>query len=141
MPIYAINIAEVNVGIVNSCMPVVFVLFKRFTSWSATFLSKIKDITSRRNEPNSRSDASDLRILQYHGIGENELPHPSSGGLTRLRSFIHNINRTKLSAANSSSAASELQTFQSMDYNYHAQLQHSAQLQHNSQLPSSLGKT
>ncbi|KAI0833980.1 hypothetical protein F5Y06DRAFT_301165 [Hypoxylon sp. FL0890] len=42
MPIrYATSIAEINIGTLCSCMPVVFVLFKGFSSWSASWITSL----------------------------------------------------------------------------------------------------
>uniref|UniRef100_A0A0B7KC78 Rhodopsin domain-containing protein n=1 Tax=Bionectria ochroleuca TaxID=29856 RepID=A0A0B7KC78_BIOOC len=117
MPIYGTSVAEINMGIICSCMPVIIILFKGFNSWSTQFLSRIRSSISNSRKFSDRSKDSDIEMLRYEGIEENGLPEVPRGTMTGMRTFMSNFNRTR-----PAKMQTELLTVASADLNYHAQL-------------------
>ncbi|CAH0033774.1 unnamed protein product [Clonostachys rhizophaga] len=117
MPIYGTSVAEINIGIICSCMPVIIILFKGFNSWSTQFLSRIRSSISTSRKFSDRSKDSDIEMLRYEGLEENGLPEVPRGTMTGMRTFMSNFNRTR-----PAKMQTEILTVASADLNYHAQL-------------------
>ncbi|ROV89586.1 hypothetical protein VMCG_09947 [Cytospora schulzeri] len=129
IPIYALNIAEVNVGIVCSCMPVTFVLFKGTLDRSAAWLSGLLHLTTGRTPKPSGANSNGRRDEQIHpqkGADANsqKLPQIPKGTVTGLRSFVRNFGHRDIekSAAHLSTDNIML-TVVSEDYDYHRAIQ------------------
>ncbi|KAI1284151.1 hypothetical protein F5Y07DRAFT_407642 [Xylaria sp. FL0933] len=127
MPIYATNVGEINVGIMSSCMPVIFVLFRSFTTWSVSWVSRLRSVTSRARKQNHSAESGDIQLLHYNNMDESSLPTPPKGALTGLRSFMRNFNRTNPAKTQLTNMSL---TYASADYDYHAQLKQQASNQH-----------
>ncbi|KAK7948806.1 uncharacterized protein PG986_009692 [Apiospora aurea] len=118
-PLYAFCIAEINVGIMCSCMPIVFVHFKGLASSCSSCINKLRYLA-----PNSKRHASgeayDDPKGSYGGLSEHELPPPvQEKGLGGLKSLMRNFNRTERLATQVT--YSEVLTVQSAEYDYHGQ--------------------
>lgn len=95
--------AEINIGIVCSCMPIIFVLFKSMLEKSVSWASKIwsSRSTSRRLGPKSMdlstTGASSSQMNPYKEVGNKQetLPQVPQGTLTGLRSFMRNAGRSR----------------------------------------------
>lgn len=119
--IYEGSIGEVNLGIMCSCMPVIFVLLKGATAWSIAWVSKLRYQISSNRKNDSSGGPSNIRMAQYRDIDSEPLPSVPKARFTRLKSLMRNFERTKPAGTQS-----ELLTFQSSDYNFHEHLKESA---------------
>ncbi|KAJ2996329.1 hypothetical protein NUW58_g1001 [Xylaria curta] len=124
------SVGEINVGIMSSCMPVIFVLFKGFTAWSASWVTRIWSLNSRTRRQKHSTESGDVQMPHYNPIDENNLPVPPKGALTGLKSFMRNFNRTNLAKTQTTNMSL---TQVSVDYDYHAQLKQGASVQHKPQ--------
>ncbi|KAI0204032.1 hypothetical protein F4808DRAFT_366643 [Astrocystis sublimbata] len=124
MPIIAVNTGEINVGIISSCMPVVFVLLRGFTDWCASCVSKLRPDTRNNRIPKEvefghRHD--EMLGCNTSSDEDQDLPTPPKGALTGLKAIMRNFNRTKPAKTQTTNLVSSL-TYVSVDYDYHAQL-------------------
>ncbi|KAK7214246.1 hypothetical protein V2G26_021424 [Clonostachys chloroleuca] len=121
MPIYATCIAEINIGIACSCIPIVFVHFKSLGNLSGSWFSKIRYMSGRKDS-SGRGGSTDKQILDSHEIEMGpaaSLPQVPKGTMTGVRSFMRNFNRTnKLHMTQTG-----LLSVDSLEYTYHDQLQ------------------
>lgn len=119
MPIYAMNVGEINMGIISSSLPVIFVLFRGITAKSLTWMSKL-----RRSRPSQPTGASDVEMLKYQEVGSEKLPAVPKGTLTGLKKWMRNKNRTSPVTETQVTALSTngVLTYVSADYDYHQQL-------------------
>jgi hypothetical protein len=116
------SMSEINLGIACSCMPVVFVLFKGFSSRSASWISRIgSSLVPSNRKSTSRSAASGIRAPEYQKMDDESLPAIQRGTLTGLKDSMRNFNRKK-PATRTIPMGTELMTIRSVDYSYHAQL-------------------
>ncbi|KAK8039616.1 hypothetical protein PG993_008027 [Apiospora rasikravindrae] len=119
-PLYAFCIAEINVGIMCSCMPIVFVHFKGLVSWFSSWFTKLRHLTQKNSKRPASGESDDDLKGSYRGFCEHELPPPvQEKGLRGLKSMMRNFNRTERAA--SRIAYSEVLTVQSTEYDYHGQ--------------------
>ncbi|CAG9945148.1 unnamed protein product [Clonostachys rosea f. rosea IK726] len=120
MPIYATCIAEINIGIACSCIPIVFVHFKSLGSLSGSWFSKIRYMSGRKGS-SGRGGSTDKQILDSHEIemGPAGLPQVPKGTMTGVRSFMRNFNRTNKVHMTQTG----LLSVDSLEYTYHDQLQ------------------
>lgn len=96
-----ISVAEINIGIAASCMPVIFVLFKSSTEKTLTLIAKLWSSATRRSRGRTKSTSSANGNLPgpYQEIENEDLPKVPAAEVTGLRSFLHNIGRTSLVAS------------------------------------------
>lgn len=90
------SVAEVNIGLAASCVPVIFVLFKGSTEKTFLFLTRLWNTATRRSRVRAETRAaSDIPLDPYQETDENNLPGIPRAEVTGLRSFLRNIGRTK----------------------------------------------
>ncbi|KAL2278486.1 hypothetical protein FJTKL_14408 [Diaporthe vaccinii] len=96
MPMFAMNVAEINIGIAASCMSVVFVLFKSSTEKTVLFVTKLWSSVTRRSQGGTKTPggASSISPGPYQEICNKDLPKIPEAEVTGLRSFLRNIGRT-----------------------------------------------
>jgi hypothetical protein len=116
---YPWSVGEINIGIMSSCMPVIFVVFRGFTIWSASWATKIWSLISRGRTQDGLSQASDIQLVRYNEMSGSHLPEVPKGSLTGLKSFMRNFHRTNPVKTQTTTVPL---TYASMDYDYHAQL-------------------
>jgi hypothetical protein len=114
------SIAEINIGIACSCIPIVFVHFKSLGSLSGSWFSKIRYMSGRKGS-SGRGGSTDKQILDSHEIemGPAGLPQVPKGTMTGVRSFMRNFNRTNKVHMTQTG----LLSVDSLEYTYHDQLQ------------------
>ncbi|KAI8950520.1 hypothetical protein F4801DRAFT_590342 [Xylaria longipes] len=132
MPIYAMNIGEINVGIMSSCMPVIFVLFKSFTTWSASWVTKLWSLTSRSQRQNNSTQSNDIQPPHYSMMDERNLPAAPKASLTRLKLLMRNFDRTNPAKTQTTKLSL---AYVSIDYDYHTQLKQQVASQVSPQRP------
>lgn len=112
--------SEINLGIACSCMPVIFVLFKGFSSRPASWISRIGSFVPSYRRSTNPGVTGGIRAPEYQKMEENPLPVQREE-LTGPKSSMRSFNRTR-PATRTMPIATELITMRSADYNYHAQL-------------------
>ncbi|KAH8898416.1 hypothetical protein GQ53DRAFT_817688 [Thozetella sp. PMI_491] len=122
-PLFAYSIGELNLGIACSCVPIIFVHFKGFASWSGAWITKIRYQT-HGTKGNKQADPGDVReiniIADNNFHGQDNLPSIPDGRMKGLKSLLRNFNRTK--PATTQTAMTELLTVESGGYSYHEHL-------------------
>ncbi|ROV92952.1 hypothetical protein VSDG_06388 [Cytospora chrysosperma] len=125
MGIYAMDIAEINSGVVCSCMPVIFVLFKgtldKLVGWLSGLLHLITG-HSRDSSNMGPNGGNDIHITLYKCVdgGGQELPQVPKGTVTGLRSFVRNFGRTDVEKTEGHlSTDGNMLTVVSEVYDYH----------------------
>ncbi|KUI59688.1 hypothetical protein VP1G_06908 [Cytospora mali] len=115
-------VAELNVGLICSCMPVVFVLFRGFAAKTGSMWASVRRWMGTRTRQ-TRSSSNGSFPLDGKYVPPEELPQVPKRALTGLLSFIRG------SISHSQSGKSKVQTQQEshvelrpVDYNYHAYL-------------------
>ncbi|KAI0503201.1 hypothetical protein F5B22DRAFT_652278 [Xylaria bambusicola] len=124
MPIYGTNVGEINVGIMSSCMPVIFVLFRGLTAWCASQVSKLWSLAGLSKRTNGPIEPVDTQPLHDDMSDKKKLPEWPKGTLTGLRSLMRNFNRTNPAKTQT---ANSCVTYDSVDYDYHMQLKKQAE--------------
>lgn len=115
IPVYSLGVAELNAGIICSCMPVVFVLFKGFSN---KFL-RIPSLRYFRSRGRRTAEGQDQLPVS---VPKEKLPQIPKATMTGLRSFIRKAYRSQAPATTQISAYSELNSIGSINDDYHAQL-------------------
>ncbi|KAJ8133118.1 hypothetical protein O1611_g506 [Lasiodiplodia mahajangana] len=93
VPVYATVVAELNIGTICSCMPVVFVLFKNFskavgTKWTSLFRSQGTDSKGKTYK------LEELASLPRNGAEDGSLPPAPYPTLTGVKTFVHQVQYT-----------------------------------------------
>ena len=114
-PANFLSVAELNAGIICSCMPVVFVLFKGFSN---KFL-RIPSLRYFRSRGRRTAEGQDQLPVS---VPKEKLPQIPKATMTGLRSFIRKAYRSQAPATTQISAYSELNSIGSINDDYHAQL-------------------
>lgn len=119
------SIAEINSGVVCSCMPVIFVLFKgtldKLVGWLSGLLHLITG-HSRDSSNMGPNGGNDIHITLYKCVdgGGQELPQVPKGTVTGLRSFVRNFGRTDVEKTEGHlSTDGNMLTVVSEVYDYH----------------------
>lgn len=118
--------SEMNVGIICSCLPVVFATVKGFTTgdiW-ATIARYVKT-RGYRSGASGSDDVGEPKLPSLNtSCDENDLPQIPRGTMTGVRTFIRKAHCSK--SEDSINVTTELHTFSelaSVDDCYHSQLQ------------------
>ncbi|KAI1778155.1 hypothetical protein F4818DRAFT_288001 [Hypoxylon cercidicola] len=111
---YAFTAAELNIGIICSCMPIVCAIFRGSTKtiWWAWVVNVVT--FGRNHGSDGRSSMPD----DHHGIPEERLPQNYKGAIY-LRSLVHKTNHPQPRWVEERAAYNELD---SLDEDYHTQL-------------------
>ncbi|EPE32138.1 hypothetical protein GLAREA_12220 [Glarea lozoyensis ATCC 20868] len=94
---YTLTVVELNVGIVCSCMPIIFVVFKKAVVGN-TFVARLLYYRSRRSGPTTKEEvppSSDPSERVNPGLPPNVLPEVPRPVMTGMRSFIWKGARSK----------------------------------------------
>ncbi|KAG6353475.1 hypothetical protein INS49_005656 [Diaporthe citri] len=96
MPMFAMNVAEINIGIAASCMPVVFVLFRSSMEKTILFVTKLWFSVASRSQGGTKTPAGESSKSHgpYQEICNKDLPEIPAAEVTGMRSFLLNIGRT-----------------------------------------------
>lgn len=111
------SVAELNIGIMCACMPVVFVMFKGVTQNTLKWESKLRSWTARSK--------SDIEMQPYTEVENSSLPQVPRGTLGGLRSFIQSVHRSRPTDTQlmlTQPSQGEVLTYVSADYDYHTRL-------------------
>lgn len=127
MPIYGWSIAEINMGIVCSCIPVAFVLFrgiaKKSSMWASHIWYNLTGGYRKATEPSGASEGQNDLPLGQKVTDDQKLPQVPKATMTGLRSFLGRFGTTKAETAQTSVPTDGLRlTMMSTDYDYHQQL-------------------
>lgn len=121
------SIAEINIGVLCSCIPVAFVLFKGMTERSITWANHFWNNLTHgyRKAPDSkdakRFQAKDSFSNQAQDI-EN-LPRVPNATMTGALSFFDRLGRSKAEKTQAAMYTHNLNlTLMSVDHDYHKQL-------------------
>ncbi|KAH8893929.1 hypothetical protein GQ53DRAFT_821803 [Thozetella sp. PMI_491] len=130
-PIYAYGIAEINIGIICSCMPIIFGTLKGFATTTGSWITKLRySRTSKGTGDSEPSQGSEANISKEKVIEDDRLPPVPHGEIRGLKSFMRNFNRTK--PAITQTQMSEAPTLRSVDYSYHEHLKQGARAEEGS---------
>ncbi|KAL1851091.1 hypothetical protein Daus18300_012638 [Diaporthe australafricana] len=128
MPIFAWGIAEINMGILCSCIPVAFVLFKgmaeRSSTWASRFWCSFTGGYRKTTDPSRPSKGQmDHQHLNYQANHDPELPRVPKATMTGLRSFFDKFGRSRAEKTQATADTDELDlTVMSVDCDYHTHL-------------------
>ncbi|KAF2197035.1 hypothetical protein GQ43DRAFT_497190 [Delitschia confertaspora ATCC 74209] len=111
-------ILELNVGIICSCMPVVFILFKR-VKLRSSYIAFLSYFRTRNRSGRTAGSDNDPRVVP---VGEDRLPAVPKPTLTGLRSFIKRVQRSQPGRTTRPTEMSTYSEINSMNDDYHAQL-------------------
>ncbi|KAI3326822.1 hypothetical protein HD806DRAFT_488300 [Xylariaceae sp. AK1471] len=116
IPSYTLRAAELNIGLICSCLPVVFVIFKKLFSYRPW--SSAKSVATPRPRTPSHAYIADLNESgQLSGMIEEQLPrYPAPTAIVDLKTFI------RRSSTESRSSQSTYAQVEPLDSNYHGQL-------------------
>lgn len=114
-------------GILCSCIPVIFVLFKGAMETSSTWASRFwYNLTGgyRKGSGPSGGSEGQMNALPYRQVdNEHNLPQVPKATMTGLRTFLGRVGRTKAEKTEASMFTDDLNlTAVSVDYDYHRHL-------------------
>lgn len=115
-------------GIMSSCMPVIFVLFKGFTAWCGLWASKFWSLAGLSKRTNDPTKLAGVQPLCDEISDKKALPESPRGTLTGLRSLMRNFNRTIPAKTHTGNTGV---SYNSADYDYHTQLKRQAETPQN----------
>lgn len=118
------SIAEINVGILCSCIPVAFVLLKgmveKSSTWSSNFWYKFTGGKSKSTDPSGASKEPTRQPPDAQPNYEPNLPQVLKATMTGLRSYFDKFGHSKAEKTN---ARDDIDmTLMSVDYDYHEHL-------------------
>lgn len=115
-------------GILCSCIPVAFVVFKgaaqKSSSWVSHVWSNLTGGYLKGSEPNGVSEG-EVKVMPYGEVtNDQNLPLVPKATMTGLRSFLGRVGRTQTGTPDPDTFASDdlNLTAVSRDYDYHRQL-------------------
>lgn len=118
------SIAEINVGILCSCIPVAFVLLKGMVeksgTWSSRFWYKFTGGNSKPTDPNGASKEPKKQPPNAQPDYEPNLPQVPKATMTGLRSYFDKFGHSKEEKTNARNNMD--MTLISVDYDYHEHL-------------------
>lgn len=126
LPVYALACCEMNVGIICSCLPVVFATVKGFTTGGLwTTIVRYVKTGGNRSGASGSDGVGEPKVPSTGTSGdEHHLPKIPRGTMTGVRTFIRKAHRSK--SGDTINVTTELHTFSesgSIDDSYHSQLQ------------------
>ncbi|KAK8123168.1 hypothetical protein PG984_011838 [Apiospora sp. TS-2023a] len=119
----ALCVAELNIGILCACIPVFFVLFRPVLRRFETGFVYLKERFSPR--ANKENAAIEMKATSPPEIS----PHVPTGTLSGLKSFFRRVGHTQRKETEKpapDTLTSQDLEFQSIDYDYHAQMRQNA---------------
>lgn len=117
VPIYALCAAELNIGIMCACMPVVYVLFKDAAVGTLSWASSLRSWASRSKtavEMNPYDDVEKMSLPK--GPGE------ATNSLDPFKPVLRNWNATNFMARPPPVPQREVRTHVSAQYDYHSHI-------------------
>ncbi|KAF2242994.1 hypothetical protein BU26DRAFT_609705 [Trematosphaeria pertusa] len=112
---YSLGIIELNVGLICSCLPVLFVFLKRVAK-SNSYISLVRYFRTRRSDGISQGQNNDSDHREKSDEIHLTIPKPT---MTGLRSFIRKAHRSQPQQSYQLESYNELD---SVNDDYHAQL-------------------
>lgn len=114
-------------GILCSCIPVAFVLFKgmaeKSSTWARQFWSNFTGGYRKTTDPSGPSKDQMNQPLHYQANYDPELPQVPKATMTGLRSFFDRFGHSKAEKTQATAYTDDLNlTMMSVDYDYHKHL-------------------